>query len=85
MAGTREGGIRSRDKNLATDPDFYRKIGAKGGSLGTTGGFYADRKLASVAGRKGGSVSRRGKTLPKPEPIQAATPHKRFKFFKRSK
>lgn len=38
------------------------EMGAKGGRLSTTGGFYADRKLAREAGAKGGSVSRRGRT-----------------------
>ena len=32
-----------------------------GGKKGTTGGFYANRKLASEAGRKGGKKSRRTK------------------------
>lgn len=63
MAGTREGGLRARDRNLANDPDFYRKIGAIGGKKGTTGGFYVNRELAAIAGRKGGRTSRRGKAI----------------------
>jgi general stress protein YciG len=35
-------------------------IGSRGGKNGTTGGFYANRELASEAGRKGGRISRRG-------------------------
>ena len=35
-------------------------FGAKGGKLGTTGGFYANRELASIAGTKGGRISKRG-------------------------
>lgn len=41
--------------------EFMRQIGAEGGKLGTTGGFYQNRELASIAGRKGGSISRRTK------------------------
>ena len=38
-------------------------IGSKGGRNGNTGGFAADRELASIAGKKGGSVSKRGKRV----------------------
>lgn len=31
MAGTKLGGQKAAAKNLANDPDFYTKIGAKGG------------------------------------------------------
>lgn len=41
--------------------DYFRRIGAKGGKLGRTGGFYANRELASEAGRKGGLISKRRK------------------------
>lgn len=40
--------------------DFYKKIGRKGGQNGHTGGFAANRELAREAGRKGGTISRRG-------------------------
>ena len=33
MAGTREGGKKAAAKNLANDPDFYKRIGAKGGRI----------------------------------------------------
>lgn len=59
MAGTREGGIKAAQKNLARDPDFYKKIGARGGANGTTGGFAANPELARIAGAKGGRISRR--------------------------
>lgn len=60
MAGTVEGGKRTAEAvKKRFGPDFYAKIGAKGGKNGTTGGFYANRKLASEAGRKGGTISRR--------------------------
>lgn len=62
MAGTLEGGIKARDKNYKNyGKDFYRNIGRKGGQNGTTGGFYANRELASIAGRKGGKISKRTK------------------------
>lgn len=53
--------MRARDKNLARDPDFYKRIGAIGGRNGTTGGFAANPELARIAGAKGGRISRRGK------------------------
>ena len=62
MAGTINGGKKAAAKNLAKDPNFYAKIGAKGGRLGRTGGFAAGsagRKRASVYGAIGGSRSRR--------------------------
>lgn len=61
MAGTKEGGKKAAAKNLAKDPLFYAKIGAKGGKLGRTGGFAANPELARVAGAKGGRISRRRK------------------------
>ncbi len=61
MAGTVAGGKKAAAKNLARDPLFYAKIGAKGGRLGRTGGFAANPELARIAGRKGGTISRRGK------------------------
>jgi uncharacterized protein len=64
MAGTKAGGQRAAATNKAKyGDDFYAKIGAKGGSLGVTGGFYANRDLARVAGAKGGRISRRGKKV----------------------
>lgn len=61
MAGTKAGGIKAAQKNLQKDPDFYAKIGAKGGRAGNTGGFAANPALARIAGAKGGRISRRGK------------------------
>ena len=61
MAGTKAGGKLAAQKNKEKDPDFYKKIGAIGGKLGHTGGFYKDRELASRAGRIGGTKSRRTK------------------------
>ena len=65
MAGTKAGGLKARDKNLAKDPKFYAKIGQVGGQNGRTGGFAANPTLAAEAGRKGGLVSRRGKAKAK--------------------
>ena len=61
MANTKEGGIKTRDKILARDPDHYKKIGAIGGKKGHTGGFAANPELARIAGAKGGKKSKRGK------------------------
>ena len=61
MAGTKAGGIKAAQKNLQKDPNFYAKIGAKGGRAGNTGGFAANPALARIAGAKGGRISRRGK------------------------
>jgi general stress protein YciG len=61
MAGTKEGGKRAAATIKAKHgSDFYKKIGAFGGSQGHTGGFYANRELARIAGAKGGKISRRG-------------------------
>ena len=61
MAGTKAGGLKAAQKNLARDPDFYAKIGLKGGKNGRTGGFAANPALARIAGAKGGRISRRTK------------------------
>lgn len=62
MAGTKDGGKAAASTNKSKyGADFYAKIGAIGGKKGHTGGFYANRELASTAGRKGGMISRRGK------------------------
>ncbi len=62
MAGTKAGGQAAAATNKSKyGSDFYAKIGAKGGKLGRTGGFYANRELARAAGAKGGRISRRTK------------------------
>ena len=63
MPGTISGGKKAAAKNLAKDPDFYKKIGSIGGKNGTTGGFAANPELARIAGQKGGKISRRTKTI----------------------
>jgi hypothetical protein len=61
MAGTKIGGQKAAAKNLARDPNFYAKIGKKGGENGSTGGFAANPELARIAGAIGGRISRRKK------------------------
>ena len=62
MAGTKAGGHAAAATNKKKyGADFYAKIGAKGGKLGRTGGFFANRELARQAGAKGGRISRRSK------------------------
>jgi general stress protein YciG len=63
MAGTKAGGQKAAAKNLAKDPNFYAKIGSKGGRSGHTGGFAANPELARIAGAKGGRISRRRKPI----------------------
>lgn len=63
MAGTKEGGKKAAAKNLARDPLFYARIGAKGGRNGHSGGFAANPELARIAGSKGGKISRRRKLV----------------------
>lgn len=61
MAGTRTGGAKAAATNKAKyGKDFYARIGAMGGKIGHTGGFFANRELARIAGAKGGRKSRRG-------------------------
>ena len=60
MSGTKIGGAKAAYTNrLLHGLDFYSKIGSKGGRNGHTGGFAANRELASEAGRKGGKKSSR--------------------------
>lgn len=70
MAGNKIGGQKAAAKNRANDPDFYAKIGAKGGKNGRTGGFASNvvgedgltgAQRARIAGARGGRISRRKK------------------------
>lgn len=64
MPGTIEGGQKAAAKNLAKDPDFYRKIALKAQEKWKANGrkprgFAYDPELARVAGAKGGRASRK--------------------------
>jgi general stress protein YciG len=62
MAGTKAGGKAAAATNKAKyGADFYSRIGAEGGKKGRTGGFFANRELARIAGARGGRISRRVK------------------------
>ena len=71
MAGTRAGGLKAAKTNrIKNGPDFYSRIGRKGGKNGHTGGFASNvigrdgltgKERARIAGRKGGTISRRSK------------------------
>ena len=61
MAGNKIGGAKAAATMKAKyGEDFYKRIGAKGGKNGNTGGFFARRDIARSAGKKGGTISRRG-------------------------
>ena len=72
MAGSRETGLKAKEKLLKQDPDYFRKLGKKGGAVSSTGGF-ATRTICNCdviqeahtkpqcRGRLGGTKSRRGK------------------------
>ena len=60
MSGTKHGGLKAAATNRKRyGKNFYKNIGAKGGRLGTTGGFAANPALAKIAGAKGGRISKR--------------------------
>lgn len=65
MAGTKAGGQRAAATNrLRHGEDFYKKIGSIGGSKENEWkGFGSNRELASIAGQKGGRISKRRKKI----------------------
>ncbi len=64
MSGTKKGGKAAAATNKSKyGGDFYAKIGAAGGKKGRTGGFFANRELARIAGQRGGRISRRTKAV----------------------
>lgn len=52
----------ARDRILSRDPDYFKRIGAKGGKASGTGGFWyakfvvGDIERIRAAGRKGGRL-----------------------------
>lgn len=72
MAGTRTGGRKAAITNKRLHgEDFFKVQGSKGGRASNTGGFASDkvgsdgltgRERASIAGKRGGSISRRKPT-----------------------
>ena len=63
MAGTAEGGRKTKAKNLAKNPNYYVELGRRGGKAPARypKGFAAmDPEEHRAASRKGGSISRRG-------------------------
>ena len=72
MAGTKAGGQKAAKTNIEKyGKDFYRENGRKGGRNGHSGGFASEVigrdgltgwQRAKIAGRKGGTISRRGKS-----------------------
>ena len=61
MPGTIAGGRKAAQTNRERHgKDFYERICAIGGSRKVPKGFAFNRELASIAGRTGGRVSRRG-------------------------
>lgn len=68
MAGTKAGGKAAAITNKAKyGDDFYGKIGAQGGKISKTGGFYHSMVNGHTwhkeAGAKGGRISRRSAKL----------------------
>lgn len=60
----RDGDLSNNQKtnlNVIDRHTAYQLIGGIGGRKGTTGGFFANRELAIIAGRKGGLISRRSR------------------------
>lgn len=64
MAQTKEGAQKAKARNIARyGADYYKTIGAKGGSKKVRKGFATNIELAREAGKKGGTNSKRGKKL----------------------
>ena len=85
MTGTKSGGKKAAAKNKELyGPDFYERIGSKGGKKGRDGGFGSEKvgkdgltgfERASIAGKLGGERSRRGPA--KKKPVEKVQPRSR--------
>lgn len=61
MAGTKVGALKAKQKIMDRyGDDWYSKIGELGGRAMVPKGFALNPQLAVEAGRKGGTISRRG-------------------------
>lgn len=60
MGGTKDGAKKRTAKLLAQDPDYFRRIGAKGKKGGKLSPGSFTPQTAKIAGSKGGRISRRG-------------------------
>ena len=73
MSGTQLGGLKAKQANIERHgADFYKRIGAIGGTKGTTGGFASQFRSADgltgserarIVGSKGGKISKRPKAV----------------------
>jgi len=59
MSGNITGGKKGAAKLLARDPDFFKKIGAKGGKNGTGYKFAHGKVDPASAGSLGGKAKKR--------------------------
>ena len=63
MPGTKAGSIKAVATILSKNPDHFKEMGRKGGSISRGGGFAAGeagRERARLAGSQGGKTSKRG-------------------------
>jgi general stress protein YciG len=78
MAGNRESGKQAAQTNIKRyGANYYKQLGKLGGVASTGRGFATIPGLASLAGRLGGSISRRGNQS-KLTPDQKAKIRERF-------
>ncbi len=59
MAGNITGGKKTASKLLKENPNYYKIIGSKGGKNGTGHAFAHGKIDPSVAGKRGGELSKR--------------------------
>lgn len=62
MSGTKAGSLKAVQTLKETyGEDYFANLGRKGGKAHVSKGFGRNRDLVSIAGRKGGKISKRGK------------------------